>query len=180
MKLLNFPITKIKFNKKNIIISGAVIFLFLTGVYFLTKSNLDLKKFTASIGTLSQESNKNNNLLEQELNKPDAEKVETISPVFKEGKYEVVAEKGEGITHLARKALKEHLNRTGEGSDLTREHKVYIEDYIKDRTGDRWLKLGEKLSFSEELIKEAINSSRQLTNNQLDNLKQFSSLISDI
>jgi hypothetical protein len=91
--------------------------------------------------------------------------------------YVVAAQKGEGITHLARRALAEYITDKGNCEDLTKEHKIYIEDYLQNRTGTEWLQLGETRSFSENLIEEAINASRNLNDNQLENLKQFSELV---
>jgi len=88
-----------------------------------------------------------------------------------------VAEAGEGITHLARRALKKYLQENPQDFEVTAEHKIYIEDYIQKKTGDGWLILGETLTFSEELIVEAINKDRQLTPDQLENLKQYSQLV---
>jgi hypothetical protein len=90
--------------------------------------------------------------------------------------YEEVAEPGEGITHLARKALKEYLKEKG-GPNLTPEHKLYIEDYLQKKTGNYWLKVGQKLTFSEELIKEAIEKAQTLTPQQLQNLTQYVPLV---
>jgi hypothetical protein len=94
--------------------------------------------------------------------------------------YEKEAEKGEGITHLARKALKDYLAETKMEINLTPEHKIFIEDYLKDKTGDYWLKPGQKISFSEELIVEAINQALKLTPEQLQNLKKYSALVPSI
>jgi len=88
--------------------------------------------------------------------------------------YEKTAQPGEGITHLARRALKTYLEEKGRDFNLTPEHKIYIEDYIQKKTGSGWLMLGETLTFSEELIVEAINKAQQLTPDQLENLKQYS------
>ena len=98
----------------------------------------------------------------------------TLPPVEKI--YEQTAEAGEGITHLARKALKEYLKDKGD-LNLSPEQKIYIEDYLQNRTGDRFLELGEKISFSESLIAEAINQAQQLTPEQLENLQQYSALV---
>lgn len=98
-------------------------------------------------------------------------------PVSQSKTYKEVAEYGEGITHLARKALKEYLNEHS-NINLTPEHKIYIEDYIQNHIGDRWLSLGEEIEISENLIAEAINKSQQLSPDQLKNLKQYSALVS--
>lgn len=103
---------------------------------------------------------------------------EIVPPVPKV--YEKEAEEGEGITHLARKVLKDYLAETKMEINLTPEHKIFIEDYLKDKTGDRWLKPGEKVSFSEKLIVEAINEALKLTPEQLENLKQYTVLVTDL
>jgi len=86
------------------------------------------------------------------------------------------AEPGDGVTHLARRTLKDYLAEHPR-EDLTLEHKIYIEDYLKDMTGSQPLEIGDELSFSEDLIKEAIDASFNLTPNQLENLKQYSALV---
>lgn len=85
------------------------------------------------------------------------------------------AEKGEGITHLARKAVKNYL--TNNSQNLSNEHKVYIEDYIKDKIGSRPLEVGEEISFSQDLIQEAVNASKNLTPEQLKVIEQYSALV---
>ncbi len=82
---------------------------------------------------------------------------------------------GDGITHLARHSLKEYLKENPQ--ELTNEHKVFIEDYLKDQIGSRPLEVGEEISFSKNTIQEAIDASNQLTESQLDNLKQYSEQI---
>lgn len=94
--------------------------------------------------------------------------------------YEETAEAGEGITHLARKALKNYLREKGSNLNLTAEHKIYIEDYLQNKIGDFPLQRGQKLSFSEELIKEAIDSALQLTPQQLANLSQYAQMVPEI
>ena len=42
--------------------------------------------------------------------------------------------------------------------------------------GGGWLQLGEKVEFSEELVKEAIQKAETLTVEQLQNLTQYSQL----
>jgi len=90
------------------------------------------------------------------------------------------AEKGEGVTHLARKALKSYLQDNQTSSNLTKEHKIYIEDYIKDKIGSKTLEVGEEIEISESLINEAINSSATLTTRQLETIRQFSVAVAGI
>lgn len=89
----------------------------------------------------------------------------------------VNAEKGDGVTHLARKALKKYLSENGGEGELTKEHKIYIEDYLKDRIGSRPLEIGDKISFSEDLIAQAIDSSLNLSVDDLTHLENYSRLV---
>jgi len=93
----------------------------------------------------------------------------------KTGLIAIKAGKGEGITHLARRALKDFLKDNPK--NLTNEHKIFIEDYLKDKTGSRQLEVGEEISFSEDLIQEAINASAKLNADQLKNLEKYSTLV---
>lgn len=88
-------------------------------------------------------------------------------------KYSVTASRGDGITHLARKAFGEYLKETGQGSDLTPEHKIYIEDYMQNRTGSQKISVGEQLSFSESLMTDAISRAKTLSPKSLENLQKY-------
>jgi hypothetical protein len=101
----------------------------------------------------------------------------TEIPVQEEKKYLETAQKGEGITHLARRALKEYLQEKTPDFQITPEQKIYIEDYLAKAKGNGWLKLGENVEFSQSLIQEAIGKAKTLTPEQLQNLTQFSQLV---
>jgi len=105
---------------------------------------------------------------------------ENLEPEFifpQERTYTKTAEAGDGITHLARRALKSYLSESSQGFEVTPEHKIYIEDYIAKQMGNRRLKLGEKLEISGDLLKEAVDEAEALTPEQLQNLTQFSQLV---
>ena len=111
--------------------------------------------------------------------KKEAEK-EEVKIIIPESRKEngMIIEKtapGEGITHLARRALKNYTENNSE--NLTNEHKIYVEDYLKDSIGSRPLEVGEEITFSEDLIKEAIDASLELTPEQLNNLEKYSALV---
>ena len=128
----------------------------------------------------AEENNEENN---EESEEPEWTEEETDGEAisFEENEefkgYVVAAQKGEGITHLARRALSEYMADKGNCEDLTKEHKIYIEDYLQNRTGTEYLQLEETRSFSDNLIEEAIGASRTLGDNQLENLEQFSELV---
>lgn len=105
--------------------------------------------------------------------------IEKIIPEEKRqgGSIIETAAKGDGVTHLARRALKHYLESQPRPQNLTNEHRVFVEDYIKDKTSSQPLEVGEEVSFSEDLIAEAIDASLQLIPEQLENLEQYSALV---
>ena len=96
-----------------------------------------------------------------------------------EGQIVAKAVKGNGATHLARAALKEYLKDKSElTGQLEIEQKIYIEDYLQKHTAHtKILKIGDEISFSNELIKEAIDQAQKLTDSQIKNLGQYVPLV---
>jgi len=81
---------------------------------------------------------------------------------------------GDGLTHLARRALANYLEKNPD-STLTPEHKIYIEDYLrKNVSANNGMKIGTSVEFSKNLIQDAIRKSKELTEKQLQNLHQYS------
>ncbi|MBU1255472.1 hypothetical protein KKE74_00520 [Patescibacteria group bacterium] len=171
------------------IILPIIALLILAGGIYLYSNQKGQKAILTLDKDLNQEKTANLNQEEQiddikgliELTENNNQNNETvIQEIIPESRKEtgMIIEKanlGEGITHLARKALKNYLQDNPQ--ELTNEHKIYIEDYLKDKTGSNPLEIGEEVSFSEDLIKEAIDASLQLTPNQLKNLEQYSALV---
>jgi hypothetical protein len=91
--------------------------------------------------------------------------------------YTEKAQPGEGLTHLARRVLARYLKDHPQNIQLTPEHKIFIEDYLAKALGGRWLKVGEEVDFSVNLIQEAINRAQSLTPAQLQNLSQYVPLV---
>lgn len=91
---------------------------------------------------------------------------------FEVGKSDIfieTAQSGEGITHLARRALDKYLKQISyiEAIELTAEQKVYIEDYLQNKIGSESLGIGESKEFSAELIREAVTASQSITQQEL-------------
>ncbi len=97
-----------------------------------------------------------------------------------EGAFQETAVAGEGVTHLARRALANYLEKSPDSS-LTAEHKIYIEDYLKDMYRNQGpVYVGTTISFQKNDIQEAINQSKNLTDRQLENLKKYSARVSSL
>jgi len=93
--------------------------------------------------------------------------------------YTAKADPGDGVTNLARKATKEYLNANADSS-LTKEQKIYIEDYLRKHVDQGSLKVGDSRTFSDAQIKDAITQAKQLNERQLNNLKKYSARVSDL
>ncbi|MGK2849200.1 MAG: hypothetical protein ACSLEX_03980 [Minisyncoccota bacterium] len=88
------------------------------------------------------------------------------------------AERGNGSTHLARRALAHYLEKNADSS-LTAEHKVYIEDYLRKNIDfQEKITTNTSLEFSKDLIKQGIEKSKTLNDRQLQNLKKYSARVS--
>lgn len=111
-----------------------------------------------------------------EEEKPEIVKSPSNSPESKETETSFIetAGRGDGATHLARRALASYLEKNPD-STLSREHKIYIEDYLRKHVSYGHVKTGSSLEFSKSLVQEAIGKSKQLTGPQLSNLKKYSS-----
>lgn len=107
----------------------------------------------------------------QDQLKAEAEKL--TEPRKTDDAYVEVAQAGEGITHLSRRAVTRYLAENQADYEITNEHRIFIEDYIQNRIGTQGLSLGQELPISFELIKEAVAAAQQLNSNQLQNLSQY-------
>jgi hypothetical protein len=94
--------------------------------------------------------------------------------------YNQVAERGEGLTHLARKATTAYMSDSG--VELTDEERIYVEDYIQKELqkekGKTVVEIGETVEISPDLIEEAVDSADNLTAEQLNNLSQYTAFVS--
>jgi len=89
------------------------------------------------------------------------------------GMVTVTAVRGNGLTHMARRAVAEYLSTRGT-QGVTAEHKIYIEDYLRKHATAGSIHIGSQISFSETDIQHAIELSLKLSEGQLNNLHQYS------
>ena len=76
------------------------------------------------------------------------------------------------MTHLARRALSNYLEKNSD-SELTVEHKIYIEDYLRKHVAKKGIHVGTTAEFSKSLVAEAITKSKTLNEKQLQNLHKY-------
>ncbi len=127
-----------------------------------------------------------------EVETPEAPKAPEVAPETKtaepkvEAKVEknieglhVTAAKGDGLTHLARKAVREYLAQNPDAT-ITKEHKIYLEDYLRKNVATGKVKEGDVRVFGDQLIADALTKAKSLSPDQLNNLKQYSVRVSDL
>lgn len=96
-----------------------------------------------------------------------------------EGSFIETAERGDGLTHLARRAASNYLEKNPDSS-VTVEHRIYIEDYLRKKIAhEGGVHVGTSVEFSKGLIEEAIGASKNLSESQLENLKKYSARVSE-
>jgi len=93
-----------------------------------------------------------------------------------DGTLTVTAVRGNGRTHLARRAISQQLQATN--SSLTAAQRIYAEDYLtKKYTPKVRIKIGQSVTYSVDQINEAISASQNLTSAQVQHLQQYTSSV---
>lgn len=87
------------------------------------------------------------------------------------------AQAGDSVTVLARRAATRWLSENSSGYAVTNEHRIYIEDYIKDHTGSYGLAIGQTETVPFDLIAQAVAEAGQLNEKQLKNLSQYTAQV---
>lgn len=91
------------------------------------------------------------------------------------------AVKGDGLTHLSRRALKDYITQNQPDLKLSAEQKIYCEDYIQKNTkkdiGQKSLSIGQEVDFDSALMDNAIAKAQQLSDKQLENLSKYVPLV---
>lgn len=94
-----------------------------------------------------------------------------------EGSFVETAVRGDGTTHLARRALANYLEKNPD-STLTPEHKIYIEDYLRKHVGYKGgVRVGTSIEFTKDLVRQAIDQSKKLNDKQLRNLHKYAVMV---
>lgn len=91
--------------------------------------------------------------------------------------YIEVAQRGDGLTDLARRAATRYLADHETGYSVTNEHRIYIEDYIRKHMEQGSVTVGAEKTVSFDLVKQAIESAGKLTPKQLKNLTKYTSAL---
>ena len=92
--------------------------------------------------------------------------------VYNDDSISVSAMKGDGLTHLARRATAEYLNHNNI-TDLSAGQKIYVEDYVRRSTARRRIKPGMTFVFKLSVLKAGVEKAKALTENQKKHLSFY-------
>lgn len=168
---------KIKKNWRLLLVGIIIIVIALNSSWADNKSSLENKSSTTPQAEQSGQTAQNK---PEEKTQNTENNVNTIaqSPILTNSSAntntDIVTEtaaKSEGVTHLARKAIKKYLANTEE--TLNAEQKIYAEDYLKRQIGSQSLRIGQTLEFKTDLIKTGIDQAKALNQQQIENLSKY-------
>ncbi|MEN9328545.1 MAG: hypothetical protein WBB36_11665 [Chitinophagales bacterium] len=97
--------------------------------------------------------------------------------------FSITVSHGDGITHIARKALNEYLNEVtlhnipNRISTLTSEEKIFAEDYIAKSLKIARLTAGKTLSIPCQFVENAVVEVRTLTVQEKQNLEKYGNTV---
>ena len=168
-----------------IIVSVIIVVAIAGGIYSYSKRSEDLAMTESA--SLEQQTDEDGIAVEvteegSEQKSPEQDRAITVIPESKEtdSSFIETAIKGDGTTHLARRALANYLEKNPD-SELTKEHKIYIEDYLRKNVGfQERVYPGTSVEFSKDLIQTAIGQSKKLNERQLQNLQKYSALVTSL
>ena len=183
-------------HKKKILVVAAMAVLFLGGVYISGRNSQEGMPLVSLFGTadISNSTTAPDNSTATGLQGLNEDTVNVLDikindegevifqdagvggPRFSGSSITKTASPGEGITHLARSALKDYLAETVKA--LSAEQRIYAEDYVQNQIGSEFLEVGQKLSFSKDLLSEAVSRAQQLEDWQIENLTQYTANVS--
>ena len=173
-----------------IIISVAIVVLIAGGIYSYSKRGespvITMDQATENseeVASTTNVSDISKSVTEQKVATDTAKKpVASPAPTSKETEVSFVetAGRGDGLTVLARRATANYLEKNSD-SALTKEHKIYIEDYLRKNVGQKGgVHVGTSVEFSKDLVQRAIEQSKHLNENQLKNLQKYSVRVSSL
>ncbi len=170
-----------------VIISVAIVVAIAGGIYSYSKrTQAPVGEEEQMIGTAEEMAEEAEESEEAKITAPEEKQEEkvpagqiTASATSKETGESFIetAGKGDGTTHLARRALANYLEKNPD-STLTPEHKIYIEDYLRKHAGFTGrVYVGTSVEFSKDLVSQAIEQSKKLNENQLNNLHKYAVMV---
>ena len=95
------------------------------------------------------------------------------------GTYTMTAERGDGVTHLARDAVSQYLeNNPDQAEQVTPAHRVYLETVLTQRNYQPSLEVGETVSFSQSEVSNAVQDAVELPQDEVNDWQPYVAQVS--
>lgn len=170
---------------KNIISILLIVFLIVSGVYAFNRDNdqkdksveekVDkIKKEEEQKTEQAKEESKDSEVAEND--KDDKAKEEMSADIQKtETKFTLKAQNGDGVTHLARKAIAEYTK--DKDIKLSKEQKLYAETVLKDKNYKHHLNPGQEVEFDVNSLSDTIQKAQNLSEREIKAWSKYTHLV---
>lgn len=137
-------------------------------------TKISLSESDDTIGAKTEEPAKEEVKNEESVNTEEKTKITGKGPtvVYNDNDITVSAMRGDGLTHLARRATSEYLNHNNI-NDLSAGQKIYIEDYVRRSVAKKRINPGTTIVFKHNTFSTGIEKAKSLTESQKHNLSKY-------
>ena len=142
-----------------------------------TKKVEDIKKEEEQKTEQAMEENKDSEVAEND--KDDTKKEEMSADIQKtETKITLKAQNGDGVTHLARKAIAEYTK--DKDIKLSKEQKLYAETVLKDKNYKHHLNSGQEVEFDVTNLSDTIQKAQDLSEKEIKAWSKYTHLVASL
>jgi mannitol-specific phosphotransferase system IIBC component len=165
------------FWSKNIISILLIVFLIVSGVYaFNRESSNEDRSVEEKVEEIKKEGEEENTDNEETKSADETTKEDEAPEIQKYGtKITVKANSGDGLTHLARKAIAEYIQ--DKDITLSKEQKIYTETNLKNKYYQHHLNLGQEVSFELQDLDEFIQKAQNLSDEEKRAWSRYNHLV---
>lgn len=166
---------------KNIISILLIVFLIVSGVYAFNRDteqkDKSVEEKVEDIKKEEQKAEEENKDKEVAENKTEETKKEEMSTDIQktETKITLKAQTGDGVTHLARKAVAEYSK--DKNITLSKEQKLYAETVLKDKNYKHHLNPGQEVEFDVNSLSDTIQKAQNLSEKEIKAWSKYTHLV---
>lgn len=158
---------------KNIISIILIVFLIVSGVYAFNRDTED-KTVEDKVEEIKKEGEGETKTEEIET-KSEEVATENTDIQKSETRITIKANAGDGVTHLARRAVEEYSK--DKEITLSKEQKIYAETVLKNKYYKHHLNLSQEVQFEFSDLEEIIQKAQNLSENEIKAWSKYSHLV---
>ena len=158
---------------KNIISIILIVFLIVSGVYAFNRDTED-KTVEDKVEEIKKEGEE---ATETEETETKSEEVATDNTDIQKSETQITikANTGDGVTHLARRAVAEYSK--DKEITLSKEQKIYAETILKNKYYQQYLNLSQEVQFELSDLEDTVQNAQNLSENEIKAWSKYSHLV---